>query len=240
MATLPIHLEVEDVAVGPVMLLLKRTPGIIKMMLDLGDDKPPQSARIGGKSTEQVIIELFMRANGGPLSLNDVQAVVGGARSRSYGALHALKKKGIVQGNGAKGHYQMTAKAMRMMEKTSPLALPAPAHTKKKKLNGTAHGAATGGAGKTINAAAAKTKIKRAPQGSGPAALRELLSVNPMTTSEIKEALDAKGVSSKSTSGIIDRAKRDKLIKKIGDKYELTAKGAKVDNKIEETAVTGA
>jgi DNA-binding PadR family transcriptional regulator len=240
MATLPIHLEVEDVAVGPVMLLLKRTPGIIKMMLDLGDDKPPQkSARTGGKTTEQIIIEMFVNANGGPLSLADVQAVVGGAKSRSYGALHALKKKGVIQGNGAKGHYQMTAKAMRMMEKNSPLALPAPAHTKKNKLNGAAHSAGHGGAGKTINATA-KTKSGRAPQGSGPAALRELLTTSPMTPTEIRTALGEKGVSVKSTSGIIDRAKRDKLIKKVGDKYELTAKGAKVDNKIEETTVTGA
>jgi hypothetical protein len=238
MATLPIHLEVEDVAVGPVMLLLKRTPGIIKMMLDLGDDKPPQSSRIGGKTTEQVVIEMFVKANGGPLSLADVQAQVGGAKSRSYGTLHALKKKGVVQGNGAKGHYQLTAKAMRMMVNNAPLALPAPAYTKKKKLNGARSAHGTGGAGKTINAT--PTKDGRAKQGAGPAALRELLAASPMTTGEIKAALDAKGVSSKSTSGIIDRAKRDKIIKKVGDKYELTAKGAKVDNKIEETAIAGA
>jgi hypothetical protein len=34
---------------------------------------------------------------------------------------------------------------------------------------------------------------------------------------------------------VLDRAKRDKIIKKVGDRYELTAKG----NKAEEQAVAG-
>jgi hypothetical protein len=59
-----------------------------------------------------------------------------------------------------------------------------------------------------------------------------------MTPTEIKAALGGKGVSIKSTSGIIDRAKRDKIIKKVGDKYELTAKGSKVDDTT--TSTTGA
>jgi predicted transcriptional regulator len=133
-----------------------------------------------------------------------------------------LKKKGIVQGNGEKGQYQFTAKAMKLIQKNQPLALPAPAHFKKKKKAQKANGHAVGGAGKSNG-------IERAGRGSGPAALRALLTQGPMTPSEIRASLAGNGVSAKSVSGILDRGKRDKLIKKVGDKYELTAKGSKTD-----------
>jgi hypothetical protein len=45
MATLPIYLEVEDVAVGPVLLALRKMRGIIKMNLDLGLEAPALPGR---------------------------------------------------------------------------------------------------------------------------------------------------------------------------------------------------
>jgi hypothetical protein len=218
MATLPINLEIEDVAVGPVLVLLKRTPGVISIRLPFLEHKPtPAAPRTNGLNIEQTVVQLFAKHHGGPLLVDAITAEIGGGRTRAYGAVHNLKKKGILELVG-KGEYKFSAKAMHMMQKgasseatTAPLALPKPKHHAK-------------GNGKTK---IVKTASGRAKQGAGPAALRELLSEKgPMKHVDIKQTLDSKGVSAKSISGIIERGRRDGIIRKLpSGEYELTARG---------------
>ncbi|MBO4221931.1 hypothetical protein [Bradyrhizobium neotropicale] len=201
MATLPIYLEVEDVAVGPVLIALRKMPGIIKMNLDLGEGpKLPTSSQYSSKGNnyEQMALELFSRHNGGPLSADQVQSHLGGAKPRTYGVLHGLKKKGVLVTAG-KGLYQVSSKAI---EHQPQRALPKPA--------------------------IAKTPTGRASPGEGWKAVSALLQRGAMKVIELKTALAPSGVSPKSLSGILDRSKRAGLIKKTaGGAYQLTAKGNK-------------
>jgi hypothetical protein len=64
----------------------------------------------------------------------------------------------------------------------------------------------------------------RAAPGSGPALLRLALGSGPLPVAELKSILRGHGMSPKSLSGVMDRAKRDNLIKKVGEGYTLTAK----------------
>jgi len=221
MATLSLHLEIEDIAYGPVLVLLKRTPGVISMRLPFLEAKPTPATRPNGMNIEQTVIAVFAKHRGGPLSLDVIETEVG-SKARAYGALHNLKKKGLLVSH-RKGQYELSAKAQMMMRRgttpgetrAAPLALPKPHHNK---ANGQTH---------------SKTKITksssgRAKQGEGPMAVRQLLTEkSPMTANDIRLALDAKGLSPKSLSGILDRGRRDGLIKRLtnGTGYELTVKG---------------
>jgi hypothetical protein len=205
------------VAVGPVLVLLRRTPGVISIRLPFLEHKPTPAPRTNGLNIEQTVVQLFAKHHGGPLVIDAIKEEIGGSKTRAYGAIHNLKKKGILVLIG-KGEYKFSAKAMHMMQKgaspeatAAPLALPKPhSHAK--------------GNGKTK---IVKTASGRAKQGAGPAALRELLSEKgSMKPIDIKQALDSKGVSSKSVSGILDRGRRDGMIKKLASgEYELTARG---------------
>ncbi|MCA1452103.1 hypothetical protein I6F35_02600 [Bradyrhizobium sp. BRP22] len=221
MATLPIYLEVEDVAVGPVLIALKKMPGIIKLHLALLDEKPVPAARPGGMNTEQTVVAMFANRNGGPMTVDEVQAELGGTRTRSYSAIGGLKKKGVLQQIG-KSTYKFSAKAMQMMSNNAPAnptaapALPKPQSHPPAKKNG------------HVVAKAKAKKGGRAERGAGLTALRELLSQNgAMKFTDIRTELSQRGVKEKSTRGIVDRARRDGLLKKTsnGD-FELTAKGA--------------
>jgi Mn-dependent DtxR family transcriptional regulator len=216
MATLPIYLEVEDVAVGPVLIALKKMPGIIKMNLDLGEGPklPSSSAYTKGANYEQMALQLFARHNGGPLSLQQLQSELGGAKPRTYGVLHALKKKGVVQ-QVDKGQYQVNPKAIE--HQPAPRALPKP----------------TKNNGHDIS----KTPTGRAKPGAGWQAISSLLTERgAMKAIDLRTALEPVGVSPKSLSGILDRSKRDGLLKKTSSgAYELTAKGK--NNNKEEAAV---
>lgn len=223
MPTLPINLEVEAEAVGPVMIALRKMPGIIKMHLDLGEGPAP-AAKPGNGNLKQTVLALFARLKGGPVHVDAIRQEIGGDKNRVYGVMSALKKEGVVQLAG-KRTYQFTAKAMRSLHvEAEPLALPKPP------AKGNGH----------AKPKAKSSPTKRAPQGAGPLALRQLLAERgPMTPKDVREALGEKGVGAKSMSGILDRSKRDGLIKKNekSGEYELTAKGRKLD---EVTAVAPA
>ncbi|HEX3412844.1 MAG TPA: hypothetical protein VHT00_14085 [Stellaceae bacterium] len=218
MATLPIRLEVEAEAVGPVMIALSKMPGIIKMKLEIGEGPGPAAAPRAaggtGNGAREAILELFKERKGGPLSLEEISAVIGGGKSRSYGAVHYLKKLHVLR-NVDKGVYQFTAKAMAAAGLT--LALPAPAKKAK-----TAKPATT--------KAKAKTKAKpykagRVTRGIARAELLLLLTQQPSSRGEIDEVLGKAGVATGSTGGVLERARRDGLVKLNGTHYELTAKG---------------
>ena len=81
-----------------------------------------------------------------------------------------------------------------------------------------------------------KPTIKRGPAGraapgSGPATLRTVLAAvdGPLATKDLRVELAKHGMSPKSISGVMDRARRDGIIKTSGDGYVLTAKAEKMN-----------
>jgi hypothetical protein len=110
------------------------------------------------------------------------------------------------------GVYHLTPHAMKAF--APPLSLPAPSKTM--------HARQANGASKI--AVPRSASGKRAKQGSGPQALRELLTLGPMTGREVRSALIERGMGAKGIFGVLLRGRRDGLVKKTGDKYELTAK----------------
>ena len=153
MPTLPIFLEVEDVAVGPVLIALKKMPGIIKMKLDLDVVETGKQASVrnpaGGRGPngQELITALLMKHQGGPLHLDDIQRQTGLARTSIYGALTVLKSKKVTANAKGAGNWQLTDRAKRQLldnagEDTTTLPydavklLPPPRAKEAKALNG--------------------------------------------------------------------------------------------------------
>lgn len=67
----------------------------------------------------------------------------------------------------------------------------------------------------------------RAAPGRGPEIVRAALAASdtPLVRKELRDSLQAHGMSAKSVNGILDRAKRDGLIKLGKEGFTLTAKG---------------
>ena len=214
----PILIEVEEIALGPVLRRLHEMTGIAKIDLQLGDGgHKPASKQLNGHGgskangnafAQQVVGALI----NGPQSLQDIAAVVGGSTSRAHSVLTNMRVKGIVQRVG-RGTYKLTAKATKAMQGDhAPIAAAAPV-----------------GVPALPAPAIRKTKSGRAPQGSGPLAVRAALNAGPVTPATLREQLASKGMSPKGVSGVVDRAKRDGLIRKTAaNLYELTAKGMKL------------
>jgi hypothetical protein len=208
--TFPIMLEVEEIMLGPVLRKLNEMPGIAKLHLDLGHGgqgadraklaKQAAEARGNGESREQAVTKLLME---GPKHIDEISAAIGGKRSRAYGLMTALRKKGIASPTG-KGIHQLTAKARAKLGGGAVPALPAPQVKR-------------GAAG-------------RASPGSGPILLRAALGAGPVSPADLRKSLAERGMSAKSISGVLDRGKKQGFIKKNGsDLYELTAKGLKIE-----------
>jgi hypothetical protein len=134
----------------------------------------------------------------GPVSRADLFAAVGDKR-RVYNAISALKKRHLLKVSGKM--VALADKVAREMGAQQPLALPAPK----------------------------KPKGKRASPGVARQALLVILTQTPgLRPVQIRDSLARNGMSAKSVSGIMERAKADAVIKKVGDGYELTAKGQKL------------
>lgn len=204
MATLPIHLEVEDIAVGPVLIALRRMPGVIKFHVDLGEG-PQQPARQPGSpkgSTRERIIAMFMKHHGGPLQLNDIIRDLGIPKGSGASTMYKMQSDKIVK-RVAIGSYVLSEQAKAHLMPNAPRMLPAPA----KAANG-------------------KSKGKRAARGEGQAHLLALLKQGPRQREELIKALSGSGVKSNSVGGTLARAERDKLAKSNGKGlWELTDKG---------------
>jgi hypothetical protein len=213
--TFPIRLEVEEIALGTVLRKLNEMPGIAKLDLNLGrggegaDRKKLEhhaaEARTANGSSEQTAIKFLMQ---GPKHIREISATVGGAKSRAYGVMTALRKKGLAEGAEGAGMWQLTKKAMHQLGAAdAPLPVPQlpPPQVK--------HGPAG-----------------RAVPGSGPIILRAALDAGPKGSSDLRRHLAEQGMSTKSISGVLDRGKKQGIIKKNGaDLYELTAKGMKIE-----------
>ena len=210
----PLMIEVEEIALGPVLRKLNEMSGITKIHLPLGrggegagkHQLEQHAAKKHSKGDyESMVVRLLMQ---GPKHIREIGAAVGGKITRAYGVMNSLKKQGISEPAGG-GMHKLTDGTLSRLKKTGngaakPLALPAPAAV--------AHGPSG-----------------RASKGASTIVLRAALDEGPQTTSELRARLVMSGVSGKSTSGAIFRAKRDGIIKKNGSGYELTAKGQKID-----------
>lgn len=209
--TFPIKLEVEEIALGTVLRKLHDMPGIVDLHLDLGHggqgagrkELEKAASNGNGGSAEQAIIKLLME---GPKYISELSRAIGGAKSRAYGAIHQLKKKGLTEPGVEKGQHQLTAQARAQIG--GALALPAPAPKPAKVKHG---------------------PNGRAVPGSGNIVLRQLLNDGPKAPVELRHQMTSKGMSAKSISGVMDRARKAGLIKKNGTGYELTAKGLKIE-----------
>jgi hypothetical protein len=206
--TFPIMIEVEEIALGPVLRKLNEMPGIAKLHLDLGHGgvggmpaaPPKRMARTNGDgSSDQKTVALLMK---GPQGYDAIAAAIGSKKQNAYAVVSRLKLKGLVE-PGEAGTFRLTANALAKLQGADqPAALPAPMR---------------------------KTASGRAPQGSAPLLLRAALDAGPLAGPTLKQTLAAQGMSAKSFSGIIDRARQAGIVKRNGDGLlELTAKGQKL------------
>jgi hypothetical protein len=72
-------------------------------------------------------------------------------------------------------------------------------------------------------------KHGRATRGTGDIVLRAALDAGPVSPGDLRKHMQSKGMSPKSVSGVLERAKKRGLIKRKGVGYELTAKGQKME-----------
>jgi DNA-binding PadR family transcriptional regulator len=205
--TFPIRLTVEEVALGTVLRKLNEMPGIVTLDLDLGKggegpgkDKLTQEAIKNSETADQTVLKLLIQH--GPLTTGAIKKALRWNGTRVYGAINVLKKKRLIETDSNKVH---TALKVVQVEAVVP-ALPSPSKPK------ISHG--PGG---------------RASPGSGNIVLKSILSSGPKTPGEIRKLVAENGVSAKSISGVMERARKSGLIKRNGaGVYELTAKGQKI------------
>jgi hypothetical protein len=201
----PIRLEVEEIALGPVLRKLNGMPGIANLHLDLGQggqgsgrkqlEHHAAEKRVRGNDAQQAAIAFLMA---GPKHIGEISAAIGGKKPRAYSVMNQLRKQGLAEAAAGSGMHQLTKKVM------AHRALPAPATVTHR----------PGG---------------RALPGSGNLVLRAALDAGPVSPHSLRSHLASKGMSPKSVSGVLDRAKRNGLIKKNGAGYALTAKGQKIE-----------
>ena len=196
--TFPIRIEVEEIALGPVLRRLHEMEGVAKLNLDLGPGghKPAVPNTLGNGAQEKAIALLMT----GPKHRNEISAVIGGGKSRLYGTINQLKKKKMIKAMDG-GYYALTDAVAHQLN-GQPRALPAPQEP-----------ISRGPAG-------------RASPGAGPILLRAALNAGPVAPSDVRKHMAANGMSPKAVYGVLDRGKKAGLIKKNGAAlYELTAKG---------------
>lgn len=214
--TFPIRLDVEEIALGTVLRKLNEMPGIVNLHLDLGHggqgagrkqlEQHAAEVHIQNGSREPLALKLLMQ---GPKHIGEISQLLGGAKTRAYGLMNSLQKKGLTKSIG-KGMHELTKKALHQLGGAVQMvpALPAPSPTPATVKHGPAG---------------------RASPGSGNIVLRTILAAGPLTPADVRARASAQGMSAKSVAGVIDRAKKGGLIKKNGSGYELTAKGQKIE-----------
>jgi DNA-binding HxlR family transcriptional regulator len=72
-------------------------------------------------------------------------------------------------------------------------------------------------------------KHGRATRGTGDIVLRAALDAGPVSPGDLRKHMQSKGMSPKSVSGVLERARKRGLIKRNGVGYALTAKGQKME-----------
>ncbi len=137
---IPVHLEVEAEALGPVLLLLNGVPGVhgIAPNLDAAGKKPKRNGSNGAEHTPRprsginvsaIIIRELMSGQKNLQHLKDTVEKEGGAALSVSSALHTLSKKGVTSIVSA-GVHALTEEAMERInaeqQRDAPPQLPAP------------------------------------------------------------------------------------------------------------------
>ena len=218
MATLSILLEVEDIAVGNLLIAIRNIPGVepgIKTIsLSTGGPQPAVPRQHGvGPNAKELITASLVKAKGGPLNLGDLHRETRLSRTSLYESLTKLSLDEVVKHGEDKGAWQLTEKAKREMVGDAVTMLPSP--TK-------------------MAAKANKQHIKREPAGrASPGAGRKLLlqalAAGTNARADLIKHLSESGISPKSAQGTLKRAKGDKVVTSNGrGVYALTAKGRRI------------
>src|ERR1700754_2569196 len=114
--TFPINIEVEEIALGAVLRKLNEMPGIVKIDLNLGHgghgadrkrlEQQATEARVQNGSREPMALKMLME---GPKHIREISAALGGEKTRAYGLMNSLSKKGLTKSIG-KGMHELTKK----------------------------------------------------------------------------------------------------------------------------------
>lgn len=200
--TFPVKIEVEEIALGTVLRKLHEMPGVVKFDIDFGHGgQGAGRARLeqAASTDPQEIVVKAMMA--GPISPKQVKMLIGGPDSRAYKLLADLAKAGISR-KVSHGKHELI---QRQSAGGVALALPAPS------------GVSRGPSG-------------RASPGAASVLIAGVLrSEGAMSATRLSTFLGNNGMSPKSISGVLSRAKAAGLIKKGPNGYELTAKGGKLN-----------
>jgi hypothetical protein len=219
--TFPISLEVEEIALGTVLRKLHDMPGIVKLDLNLGHggrgagrkqlENHAAQKNGGRRAYEQIAVRLLLQ---GPKHIKEISDAIGGKISRAYNAMTSLRKQGFTESVG-QGIHQLSARGRAAVASASASAQGA--------------GASAGASPPLLPAPVSHGPGGRASPGSGNKVLRAALARGALSIPEVRAFAAANGISQKSISGVLARAKEAGLIKKNGTGYELTAKGHKIE-----------
>ena len=199
--TFAVKLEIEEIALGTVLRKLHDMPGIAKLDLDFGhggQGAGKEKLQQAAAAMNTLPEEAILKALAdGPMKSADLIRATGMKSHRIYYALEKLEKAGVSRKTDH-GHELIQRRSAGGVALLPPPAIK--------------HG--PGG---------------RASTGSGPILLLGILKSEhgPVPPGKLRIFLGNNGMSPKSISGVLARARRDGLIKKSGDGYVLTAKAEK-------------
>jgi hypothetical protein len=200
MPTIPILVDVEDTALGPVMIALKRTPGVIGFRVNL-DAFTPSAARLpAGVSVQDTVLACIAARHPEAMRSREIAAATGLTKQNVASALNSLKGKKAILRAGDRLLWQLSPKAATEMGKTLALT-----HDKPPRKDG------------KPRARASREAVWQA--------LHLAMKDGPTPTHKITEVFTTHGISG-AISGALARAREKKLVRNIAPgTWELTAKG---------------
>jgi hypothetical protein len=150
--TFPIMIEVEEIALGPVLRKLNEMAGVAKLHLDLGKGGETGQPQIAAQAVQFRERDLGKRRKAialasltdGPKHVSALRTATGCSKTSIYGLLHHMRTEGLTQAGKGAGMHELTAKGVVAAKAAKAAAAAATALTKAKALtNGTgtnAHG----------------------------------------------------------------------------------------------------
>jgi hypothetical protein len=118
--TFPIMIEVEEIALGPVLRKLNEMAGIAKLHLDLGKGGEQGQEKIAAKAVEFRERDLGKRRKAitlasltdGPKHVSALRTATGCSKTSIYGLLHHMRVEGLTQASKGTGMHELTAKGV--------------------------------------------------------------------------------------------------------------------------------
>lgn len=221
MPIVSIKVDVQAEAVGPVMIALRRMPGVMNFHVDL-DAFAPSAAALrapGSPSIKDTVIAILLKSYPQPLKAAQIADQGGLQKTSVHSTLHGkLKEHGVVELSIGRT-WRLSDKAA--VEMGARKLLSAPEAKAKAKANGKTNGKANG---KTNGA----DHGERTRQSGAVlwAHLHQFLKDGAKRRAEIIGAMAALGMKEKGVSSLLSRNQRSKLVKSDGGgTWELTPKG---------------